>query len=55
MTPELKLINILPITLDSREAATRLADRIREYSGGRQIAYSDDMHPGIPAICTQFQ
>jgi len=34
---ELKLINLLPVTLDSREAATRLADIVREYSGDKQI------------------
>lgn len=37
ITPELKLINLLPATLDSREAATRLADILREYSGDKQI------------------
>ncbi|WP_262250317.1 STAS-like domain-containing protein [Parapedobacter soli] len=34
---ELKLINLLPVTLDSREAAIRLADIVREYSGDKQI------------------
>lgn len=34
---ELKLVNVLPTTLDSREAATRLADMVREYSGDRQV------------------
>lgn len=38
MTPELKLINLLPVTLDSREAATRLADMVREHSGNKQRA-----------------
>ncbi len=34
---ELKLINVLPVTLDSREAAARFADIVREYSGDKQI------------------
>lgn len=37
MNSELKLINLLPVTLDSREAAIRLADMVREYSTERQI------------------
>jgi len=37
MTPELKLINLLPVTLDSREAATRLAGIVKGYSGNKQI------------------
>lgn len=37
MIPELKLINLLPATLDSREAATWLAEIVREYSLSKQI------------------
>ncbi|WP_257667303.1 STAS-like domain-containing protein [Parapedobacter tibetensis] len=37
MMPELKLINLLPATLDSREAATRLANMVKEYTGDKQI------------------
>src|SRR5690606_6138071 len=37
MKLELKLIDLLPATLDSREAATQIADKVREYSGDKQI------------------
>ncbi|MBK1442808.1 DUF4325 domain-containing protein, partial [Parapedobacter sp. ISTM3] len=37
MTCELKLVNILPITLDTREAANRLADVVRERNECKQI------------------
>ncbi len=37
MPHELKLIDILPAMLDSREAAIRLAEMVREYSGDKQI------------------
>ncbi len=34
---DIKLTNILPTTLDSREAASRLADLVRQYSNCEQI------------------
>ena len=34
---ELKLIDLLPVTLDSREAATRLAEIVSEYSSSKYI------------------
>jgi|GEM_PF-4256480 len=37
MMPELKLINLLPVTQESREAATRIAGIVREYSGDKQM------------------
>lgn len=37
MIQEIKLLDFFPTTLDSREAATRLADMVREYSGDKQI------------------
>lgn len=37
ITSEIKLVNMLPTTLDSREAAIRLADMVREYREDKQI------------------
>lgn len=34
---EIKLLDFFPTTLDSREAATRLTDTVRAYSGDKQV------------------
>ncbi|SEL41246.1 STAS-like domain-containing protein [Parapedobacter koreensis] len=51
MTCELKLVNLLPITLDIREAAIRLADMVRERNECKQIVLD---FSGIEFISRSF-